>query len=86
MDDLNTVYMTYGNTTLRTILHGKYSGHLISNNIYDIHIKKHVCRCINKTNTILCDCNILVKIHITFSMDLVGMENIYAKDLDVTSS
>ena len=51
-----TVYVTLGNTTVRTSLHEKHLGNFISNNIYDRNIKKeHVCRFIGKTNVILCD-------------------------------
>ena len=52
---LYTVYVTLGNTTVRTSLHEKHLGHFISNNIYDINIKEHVCRFNVKTNVILCD-------------------------------
>ena len=51
----DTVYVTLGNTTVRTSLHEKDLGNFISNNIYDRNIKEHVCRLIGKTNAILCD-------------------------------
>ena len=43
MDNLDTVYVTLGNTMVRTSLHEKQLGNFISNNIYDRNIKKHVC-------------------------------------------
>ena len=79
VDNPDTVYVTLGNTTVRTSLHEKHLGNFISNNIYDINIKEHVCRFIGKTNAILCDfgccdSSTLVNIHITFCMDLYGCE------------
>ena len=49
-----------------------------SNNIYDRHIREHVCRFIDKTNTILydfrfCDCSTLVDILRTFCMPFMAM-------------
>ena len=75
VENPNTVYVTLGNTTVRTSLHVKHLGNFISNNIYDRNIKEHVCRFIGKTNTILCDfgcwdSSTLVNIHKTFCMDL----------------
>ena len=55
MNNPDIVYVTLGNTTLRTSLHEKHVDNFISNNIYDRNIKKHVCRFIGKTNTFLCD-------------------------------
>ena len=74
VDNPDTVYVTLGNTTVRTSLHEKHLGNFISNNIYDINIKEHVCRFIGKTNAILCDfgccdSSTLVNIHRTFCMD-----------------
>ena len=40
VDNLDTVYVTLGNTTVRTSLHKKHLGNFISNNIYDRNIKK----------------------------------------------
>ena len=79
VDNPDTVYVTLGNTTVRTSLHEKHFGNFISNNIYDINIKEHVCRFIGKTNAILCDfgcCDsrTLVNIHRTFCMDLYDCE------------
>ena len=79
MDNPDTVYVTLGNTTVRTSLHEKHLGNFISNNIYDRNIKEHVCRFIGKTNAILCDfgccdSSTLVNIHRTFCMDLYGCE------------
>ena len=70
MDNPDTVYVTLGNTTVRTSLHEKHLGNFISNNIYDRNIKEHVCRFIGKTNAILCDfgygdSSTLVNIHRT---------------------
>ena len=79
VDNPDTVYVTLGNTTVRTSLHEKHLGNFISNNIYDRNIKEHVCRFIGKTNAILCDfgccdSSTLVNIHRTFCMDLYGCE------------
>ena len=79
VDNPDTVYVTLGNTTVRTSLHEKHIGNFISNNIHDRHIKEYVCRLIGKTNAILCDfgccdSSTLVNIHITFCMDLYGCE------------
>ena len=79
MDNPDTVYVTLGNTTVRTSLHEKHLGNFISNNIYDRNIKEHVCRFIGKTNAILCDfgccdSSTLVNIHRTFCMNLHGCE------------
>ena len=52
MDNPDTVYVTLGNTTLRTSLLEKHLGNFIGNNIYDRNIKEQVCRFICKTNTI----------------------------------
>ena len=66
--------MALENTTVRTSLHEKHLGNFISNNIYDINIKEHVCRFIGKTNAIVydfacCDISTLVNIHRTFGME-----------------
>ena len=79
VDNPDTVYVTLGNTTVRTSLHEKHLGNFISNNIYDRNIKEHVCRFIGKTNAILCDfgccdSSTLVNIHRTFCMDLYGCQ------------
>ena len=79
MDNPDTVYVTLGNTTVRTSSHEKHLGNFISNNIYDRSIKEHVCRFIGKTNAMLCDfgccdSSTLANIHITFCMDLYGCE------------
>ena len=79
VDNPDTVYVTLGNTTVKTSLHEKHLGNFISNNIYDRNIKEHVCRFIGKTNAILCDfgccdSSTLVNIHRTFCMDLYGCE------------
>ena len=42
------IYVTLGNTTVRTSLHKKHLGNFSSNTIYDINIKEHVCRLIGK--------------------------------------
>ena len=47
VDNPDTVYVTLGNTTVRTSLYVTL-GNFISNNIYDINIKEHVCRFIGK--------------------------------------
>ena len=55
VDNSDTIYVTVGNTTVRTSLHEKHLCNFISNNIYDGNIKEHMCRLIGKTNAILCD-------------------------------
>ena len=71
VDTPDTVYVKLGNNTIRTSLYEKHVGNFISNNIYDINIKEHVCRFIGKTNAILCDfgscySSTIVNIHRTF--------------------
>ena len=55
LDNPDTVYVTLGNTTVRISLHEMHLGNFISNNIYYINIKEHVCIFIGKTNAISCD-------------------------------
>ena len=79
VDNPDTVYVTLGNTTVRTSLHEKHLGNFISNHIYDRNVKVHVCRLFGKTNVVLCDfgycdSSTLVNIHITFCMDLYVCE------------
>ena len=81
VDKPDTVYVTLGNTTVRTSLHEKHLDNFISNNIYERNIKEHVCRLIVfcKTNAILCDfgccdSSTLVNIHRTCCMDLYDCE------------
>ena len=75
VDNLYTMYVTLGNK----LEHEKYLDNFITNNIYDINIKEHVCRFIGKTNAIVCDfgccdSSTLVNIHQTFCMDLYTCE------------
>ena len=55
MDNTDTVYVTSLDTMVRTSLHENNLRNFLSNIIYYINIKEHVCRFIGKPNAILYD-------------------------------